>query len=113
MQRKKSQWTAWCIMSKSNDAEKENFLVQVEWLPLTSQPWTDRLTDKSKISMISWVQGCTVIYFIQNFTALKNSRQAEKTLKIESPPSVKHPWSTSTPESHSFEVIRPTLGRPM
>ena len=28
------------VMSKSNDAEKENFLAQVDWLPLTSRSQT-------------------------------------------------------------------------
>ena len=39
------------VTSKPNDAEKENFIAQVECLPLTSGSRTDRLTDKSKISI--------------------------------------------------------------
>ena len=30
-----------------------------------------------------------------------------KALRIESPPSVKHPWATATLESRSFAIIRP------
>ena len=39
-------------MSKSNDAEKENFLARFELLPLTSRSRTDRLTDNCKISIM-------------------------------------------------------------
>ena len=31
----------------------------------------------------------------------------EKALRIESPPSGKHPWTTATLESHSFAITRP------
>ena len=30
-----------------------------------------------------------------------------KALRIESPPSVKHPWTTATLESRSFAITRP------
>ena len=32
------------VASKSNDAEKQNFFAQVEWLPLTSRSRTHRQT---------------------------------------------------------------------
>ena len=33
------------VTAKFNDAEKENFLAQVEWLPLTSRSQTDSRTN--------------------------------------------------------------------
>ena len=47
--------TVYGAASKSNDAEKDKFLAQVEKLPLTSKSRTHRLTDKSKISMIMMI----------------------------------------------------------
>ena len=50
--------SALAVASKSNDAEKENFTAQVEWLPLTSRSQIDGLTDKSKISIMIAVSRC-------------------------------------------------------
>ena len=54
------QWAAW--PSTCNDAEKQNFLAQVEWLLLTSRTRTDSRTDNCKISIMIYIPRGPAVY---------------------------------------------------
>ena len=65
------------------------------------------------LAAVALIEGSFLLEITQLSYSFACKGPQKKMLRIESPPSVKHLWTASTPESCSFAITRPTSGRCM